>query len=61
MKYIKTKSKEEFLQYDFNNHYNHVFKDYEEYLIVIGDCAISCKNCGIYYWYECEKLCSCKN
>lgn len=55
---VKTKVKEKFLHHErpwFPSMTDDEFKDF-----MVED-AVSCKNCGIWYWNECNKRCDCDN
>ena len=53
---IKTKSKKEFLQEERDWFPSMTNDEYKEEMT---EDAISCKNCGVWYWVECKKRCNC--
>lgn len=57
LKSIVTKSREEFLQAERDWFPSMTDVEYKE---LMYDDAESCKECGVFYWFDCNKRCKCE-
>jgi len=57
MKDIITKEKKEFLLYEMPHFCKRSINAFKKYM---KGMEATCKNCGVYYWKECQKRCKCE-